>query len=240
MQMVEGKDFCLETETIAASTVPAGLPAIRVYALAALGLAVGLAAGYLLRVPQKTSPPSSPATAAVQTSAPASKTATGPAPSLAQMQQLAGRQLASLLTKLKSDPNNSDLLGQIGTIYHTSHQFKQAAQYYGRAVAVDPGNVALRTKLAASLYRDGDADGAIAQLNQALSYDSKDANALFDLGMIKLHGKQDAKGALAAWRQLLKSNPQLSAERKATVRQLIEGVQAMLNPSRPATRSAEQ
>jgi len=35
--------------------------------------------------------------------------------------------------------------------------------------------------------------------------------------MIMWQGKQDAKGALTAWQELLKTNPQLSADRKATV-----------------------
>ncbi|MGA8730238.1 MAG: tetratricopeptide repeat protein [Terracidiphilus sp.] len=142
---------------------------------------------------------------------------------------MADTQAAPLLEKLKSDPHNSALLSQVGAIYHTTHQFEQAAGYYGKAVQADPKNVVLRTKLASSLYRSGDPDGAIKQLNQALRYNPKDANALFDLGMIKLHGKQDGKGALAAWQQLLKSNPDLSADRKATVQQLMAAVLTMLS-----------
>jgi len=57
-----------------------------------------------------------------------------------------------------------------------------------------------------------------------LTYDPKDANCLFDLGMIKLQGKQDGKGALAAWQKLLKSNPQLSPDRKAIVQKLMAQV----------------
>jgi Tfp pilus assembly protein PilF len=149
-------------------------------------------------------------------------------PSLAAMKQLADRQAAPLLEKLKSDPKNAVLLAQAGAIYHVDHQFQEAAEYYGKATQVDPGNVALRIKFASSLFRSGDADGAIAQLNRALAEDPKDANALFDLGMIRLQGKQDGKGALAAWRQLLKSNPSLSADRKAMVQKLMDGVEASL------------
>ena len=145
-------------------------------------------------------------------------------PSLGEMKQMADRQAAPLLEQLKSNQNNSAVLMQLGAIYHTTHQFKEAAGYYGRAVEVDPKNVALRTKLASSLYRAGDVDGAIAQLNRALSYEPKDANALFDLGMIRLQGKQDSKGALAAWQKLLKTNPQLSADRKAVVLKLMADV----------------
>ena len=90
---------------------------------------------------------------------------------------------------------------------------------------VDPKNVPIRTQLASCLYYNGDVDGAISQLQQALRYDPKDANSLFNLGLIKWQGKQDNKGALAAWQLLLKTNPQLSADRKATVQKLMADAQ---------------
>jgi len=44
---------------------------------------------------------------------------------------------------------------------------------------VKPKDVAIRTELASCLFYDGDADGAISQLQQGLHYDPKDANSLF-------------------------------------------------------------
>lgn len=141
-----------------------------------------------------------------------------------QLKQLADKQAAPTLAKLQSDPNNTTLLMQAGAIYYSMRQYRDANIYYGKAVQADEKNVAFRVKLAASVYSSGDADGAIAELNRALSYDPKDADALFDLGLIRLQGKQDGKGALAAWQQLLKSNPQLSADHKATVEKLMANV----------------
>jgi cytochrome c-type biogenesis protein CcmH/NrfG len=195
--------------------------------MAALCLVAGLVTGYLLPGSRLPVSPAQPPAQAVAASAPGAMESQQ-MPSLEEMKQMSDKQAAPLLEKLKSDPSNSALLAQAGAIYHTTHQFKAAAAYYGKAVRIDPGNVALRTKLASSLYRDGDVDGAIAQLNQGLSYDPKDANSLFDLGMIKLQGKQDGKGALAAWQQLLKTNPQLSADRKATVLKLMADVMTTL------------
>jgi len=145
------------------------------------------------------------------------------------MKQAADKQASPLLEKLKGDANNSALLTQVGAIYHASHQFKEASAYYEKAVQVDPGNVGLRNKLASSLYRSGDVEGAIAQLKQALRHDPKDANSLFNLGMIRLQGKGDGKGAVAAWQQLLKSNPQLSDDRKAEVQKLMANVLTTLS-----------
>ena len=149
----------------------------------------------------------------------------GQMPSLEDMKGMADKKAAPLLEKLKSDPKDSTLLIQVGSIYKATHQFKDAAGYYDKALQVDPKNVAIRTELASCLYYNGDVDGAISQLQQSLNYDPKDANSLFNLGMIKWQGKQDSKGALAAWQELLKSNPQLSPDRKATVQKLMADVQ---------------
>ena len=146
-------------------------------------------------------------------------------PSLEEMKRMADKKAEPLLEKLKSDPNNSDLLVEIGKIYNSTHQFKEAVDYYNRALQVDPKNVAIRTEMASCLYYSGDIDGAISQLQQSLSNDPKDANSLFNLGMIMWQGKKDSKGAVAAWQQLLKSNPQLSADHKATVQKLMADVQ---------------
>jgi cytochrome c-type biogenesis protein CcmH/NrfG len=212
-------------------TTPNSSPVLhtaQVYGMAFICLLAGLAMGFLLHGAQ---PPVSPAQSAAVVLPQSPPVGTQDSahmprqmPSLDQMKRMADTQASPLLEKLKRDPNNNALLAQVGAIYHTTHQFKEAAAYYGKAAQADPRNVALRTKLASSLYRSGDVDGAIAQLNKALAVDPKDANALFDLGMIKLQGKKDGKGALAAWQTLLKTNPQLSADRKAMVLKLMADV----------------
>ena len=142
-------------------------------------------------------------------------------PTLDDMKHMADKKAEPLLAKLKGDPNNSQLLNQIGVLYKATHQFKDAAGYFQKAVDADPENVAARTDLASCLFYQGDADGAIQQLQQSLSYDSKDANSLFNLGMIRLQAKNDPQGAITAWQQLLKLNPTLADDKKAAVRKLI-------------------
>lgn len=188
----------------------------QVYAMAAICLLVGLALGYLFRG-------SATGAAPAQMTAAAEGSPGSPhqMPSLEEMKHMADKKAEPLLAKLKTDPNNSSLLNQIATLYKATHQFKEAAGYYQRAVDADPKNVAARTDLASCLYYQGDADGAIKQLQQSLRYDPKDANSLFNLGMIRLQGKNDASGAVTAWQQLLKLNPTLAADKKVAVQKLI-------------------
>jgi len=199
----------------------------QVYAMAVVCLVVGLAIGYLFRGSQSPAAPPPPAAnsrASAQPSAPPGGMA-GQMPTLEQMKQMADKKAQPLLEQLKSDSNTSDLLIQVGNVYKDAHQFKEAASYYDKSLQVDPKNVPIRTQMAACMYYTGDVGGAISQLQQSLHYDPKDANSLFDLGMIKWQAKHDSKGALAAWQQLLKSNPQLSADRKANLQKLMAQVQ---------------
>ena len=191
----------------------------QVYAMAAICLLVGLALGYLFRGSATGAAPIAP----TQMTAAAEGSPGGQhqMPSLEEMKHMADKKAEPLLAKLKTDPNNSGLLNQIATLYKATHQFKEAAGYYQRAVDADPKNVAARTDLASCLYYQGDADGAINQLQQSLRYDPKDANSLFNLGMIRLQGKNDPSGAVTAWQQLLKLNPTLAADKKVAVEKLI-------------------
>ncbi len=191
----------------------------QVYTLAAICLLLGLALGYLFRGSQGKSAAMTPAS---QNAAPQSASAAPPSmPSLEQMKHMADTKAEPLLEKLKSDPHNAAVLIQVGKIYESTHQFKDAATYFGKALEVNPKDASTRTGMASCMYYDGDIDGAITQLRRALQDQPKDANALFNLGMIKWRGKNDAVGAVATWRELLKSNPDLEPDKKAQVQDLI-------------------
>jgi len=212
------------------SSVPAqkpGIPTQQAYGIAAVCLVVGLVAGYFLL--------GSPKSPALANNQPAPSAAAGsanvppgthPKLTLDQMKQMADVKASTLIEKSKADPKNTALLVQIATIYQASHQFKEAADYFGKALQVDPKNVSARTELASCLYYSGDSDGALSQLNQALKYAPTDANSLFNLGMIKYRGKNDPKGAVAAWQQLLKAHPDL--DRKSAVEAMISEAQGKL------------
>ncbi|HKS75984.1 MAG TPA: tetratricopeptide repeat protein [Terriglobales bacterium] len=189
----------------------------QVYGMAVGCLLLGLVIGYLFRGSESLKAP------AVQSAAPA-EPSPHPMPSMEQMKAMGDKQAAPLLAKLKADPNNAELLAQVGNIYKATHQFQEAENYYQKSVKADPRNSTVRGDLAACLYYTGDIDGAIAQLQESLKNNPKDANSLFNLGVMKWQGKKDAPGAVAAWQRLLKSNPDLEESKKNQVQQMIADV----------------
>ena len=190
-----------------------------VYTMAVVSLLIGLLLGYLFR--GSASRPAIGASSQTAAQNPAVGSGMPQMPTLEQMKQMGDVQAGPLLEKLKTDPNNAGLLVQVARIYESVHQFKDAAGYFEKALAADPQNVATSNELATCLYYSGDIDGALAQLQQSLKADPANANALFNLGLIKWNGRKDATGAIAAWQQLLKSNPALDENKKSEVNKLI-------------------
>lgn len=174
--------------------------------MAVICLLIGVVVGYLVRGSAPITPASAPSSQpAAAAAAPAADTQQ--MPSLDDMKRMADKQAQPILEKLKTDPKNADLLNQVGNIYRMTHQFQLAVTYYQKSLDANPANVGPRTDLASCLYYQGDVDGAIAQLEKSLTYDPKHAGTLLNLGLIRWKGKGDTAGAIAAWNQLLKSNP---------------------------------
>jgi cytochrome c-type biogenesis protein CcmH/NrfG len=205
---------------VSATEINSGWRTSQVYVMASICLLVGVALGFLYRGSASREASVERKTATATQANPLPQT-----PNLDDMKRMAEKKAEPLLAKLKDDPNNSELLNQVGAIYKATHQFDEAATYFQKAVDANPKNVSARTDLASCLYYKGDVDRAIAQLQQALNYDQNDANSLFNLGMIRLQAKNDRTGAVHEWRKLLKSNPRLPDLKKRAVEKLIAEAQ---------------
>jgi tetratricopeptide (TPR) repeat protein len=139
-----------------------------------------------------------------------------------QLKELADTKAAPLLDKLKSDPNNSDLLASVGNLYYDAHQYSTAVDFYARTLKARPSDAAVRTDMGTAFWYMGNADRAMAEFEKALSYAPNNANTLFNLGLVRWKGKKDAAGAIGDWEKLLATNP--SYEGKAQVEQMLAEV----------------
>jgi cytochrome c-type biogenesis protein CcmH/NrfG len=197
------------------------------FSFAAVCLLLGICGGWLLRRSQERS---TPVATPVAASAPAPGAAISPnfgsgaeSPPPAQFQQSADSQVAPLLEQLKSNPTNADLLAQIGNIYYDTKQYPAAIDYYQRSLKSQPANASVRTDLGTAYWYSGNADYAINEFNKALSYQPNKPDTLFNLGVVKLQGKRDTDGAIAAWQKLLATNP--NYENKEKVQGMIAQAQ---------------
>ena len=135
-----------------------------------------------------------------------------------RLKHMADKQAEPLLAQLQSTPNDPELLAKLGHIYYVTQNFKEACTYFKRSVDAKDDAV-VRVELGRAYYYAGAPDDALAQFENVLKSDPDNVNALFNLGMVKWQSKFDVEGALAAWEQILKKNPNHS--RRAEVEHLI-------------------
>ncbi|HEX6880470.1 MAG TPA: tetratricopeptide repeat protein [Terriglobales bacterium] len=205
--------------------------ATQAYVLAAICLVVGIAVGYFIR--GSASPQSAEPTATAQMPASASMggLSTG-AMSPGQLQAIPDQQSPEavaaaakpLLDEMAADPNNPDKIARVGDFYFDSHVYPQAISYYEKSLKIQPTNANVMTDLGTAYFYNGDPNTAVKKFADVLKLNPTHANALFNLGIVRWQGLKDPKGAIDAWEQLLKTNP--NYEQKDHVRELIERAKA--------------
>lgn len=183
----------------------AGWTSTQAYLLAAFCLLLGVALGYLFR--GSASPADDTTSTATANSGVPQGMPSQPQLSPEQQKQMIATAAAPLLQTLKSNPNDFATLVKIGNVYYDGQQFPEAIQYYERALKVRPENADVRTDLGTALWYTGDADKAIAEFQKSLKYRPGHPETLFNLGVVRWQGKMDPQGAVQAWEELLKQNP---------------------------------
>jgi Tfp pilus assembly protein PilF len=190
--------------------------------VATVCLVAGIAGGWSIRgsrpAAASNAQVSAPATAAKQAGVPPNQ------PTTAQLKQMPDSQAAPLLDKLKSDPNNPDLLASLGNLYYDAQQYPIAVDYYARTLKFRPADASVRTDMGTAFWFMGNADRAVAEFDRALTYAPDSPNTLFNRGLVLWKGKTDAAGAIADWERLLAVSPNFQG--KAQVEQLLADAKA--------------
>jgi cytochrome c-type biogenesis protein CcmH/NrfG len=223
---------------------PAVFTSVQAYTLAVITLVIGIAVGYFARGSAPSSTPNVPESAqAAMSTAPAGMP-TGGAPAGMGPGQLPGgtpqQQATSpevlakaaepLLAQLKTNPQNADVLIQLGNLYYDGQSFQQAIDYYQKVLQIQPNNVDVRTDMGTSYWYLGDPDKALTIFQKSLAIQPNHPGTLFNMGIVEWQGKKDPKAAVVAWEKLLQTNP--GYPQKDQVQMLIE--RAKMHGANPA------
>ncbi len=184
------------------------------YLLAMVTLFVGLIAGYLFH---GTSAPSTTAAAPTAGSAPA-------APQSLQSPEQLRVLVQPMLDAARANPADPKPLIEAGNAYYDHRFYPQAIEYYQKALALKPDDVNVRTDMGTAMWYSGSPKEAVTEFEKSLKVDPNHAQTLFNMGIVKLEGLKDAKGAIAAWQRLLDTNPDYPDRQK--VQELMQKAKA--------------
>ncbi len=202
MSEVKTKSLQSKPVDVARSVAAKLWTAKEAYLLAAFCLLLGVALGYLFRGSASPANEQAAATTTTQQGTALQKQQSDP-----NAQAALAQAAAPLIEVVNKDPNDFDSLVKLGNLYYDGQQFPNAIQYYERALVIHPDNPDVRTDMGTAYWYTGNAEKALAAMETSLKYRPGHPQTLFNLGWVRWQGKQDPKGAIEAWQQLLKANP---------------------------------
>ncbi len=167
-------------------------------------------------------PPLAPPSAPVPPTEPAGPMA--PSPQGPSQEEMAGK-IKALKDIVNKDPKNLSAWVELGNLYFDSNQPKEAIDAYSKYLAVKPDNADVRTDLGIMYRAAGQPDKALEEFRKAAKIDPKHINSRYNIGIVLLHDKGDIKGAIAAWEDYLKVDP--NSERAQRIRSQIEKMEKM-------------
>jgi cytochrome c-type biogenesis protein CcmH/NrfG len=112
-----------------------------------------------------------------------------------------------LTDKIKQNPKDFDSIVELANMNFDQKNYDDAINLYKKALAIRPDALNVRTDMGTAMFYLNKYDDAIATFQEVLKTDSNNAQALFNLGVAMLHGKNDPKRALEYWQKLVETNP---------------------------------
>lgn len=127
---------------------------------------------------------------------------------------------------VKKDPKNLSAWADLGNLYFDTNQPKEAIDAYTQYLAMKPDNADVRTDLGIMYRKMGDPDRALKEFRAAAQSDPRHVNSRYNIGLVLLHDKQDIKGAITAWEEYLKVDP--NSERANRVKTQMDKLKSMV------------
>jgi cytochrome c-type biogenesis protein CcmH/NrfG len=139
-------------------------------------------------------------------------------------------QIQTLKEIVKKDPKNLPAWVELGNLYFDTDQPKEAIEAYSQYLAIKPNNADVRTDMGIMYRKLGQFDKAIQEFKKAAQSDPKHVNSRYNIGLVLLHDKQDIQGAVKAWEEYLKVDP--NSEKAQRIRAQIEKMKSMAVPAK--------
>ena len=115
--------------------------------------------------------------------------------------------VAELRITADQSPENAQARVDLGYLYFEVQRFDEAIPWFEAALAINPLDVSVSTDLGVAYFYTDAIDRALDQFAHSLEVDPGHAQTLLDLGIVRALGKQDLEGAIQAWEEVRRLDP---------------------------------
>lgn len=96
---------------------------------------------------------------------------------------------------------------RLANLMFDERDFQRAAEWYQRALSLDPKDVNARTDLGTCYFNLGRSDQALAEFRKSLEINPRHEPTLYNIVVVNLDSGRDLAAAREAWGKLYKLNP---------------------------------
>ena len=147
-----------------------------------------------------------------------------------QQQQQAGmsneqaRAILDLEQEVAVNPTNVNAWTQLGHVYFDTNNPPKAIRAYEKSLELNPNNPDVLTDLGVMYRRNGQPEKALAAFEQAMTVAPNHEQSRFNKGIVLRYDLNDREGAVKAWEELLKINPNAMAPNGIHVSEAIKSL----------------
>ena len=118
------------------------------------------------------------------------------------------RAILSLEQAVAADPTNADAWLQLGNVYYDTGNPPKAIKAYEKYLELrSGGDPNVLTDLGVMYRRNGQPKKAVEAFDKAIALDPNHQQSWFNKGIVLRYDLNDREGAIKAWQELLKINP---------------------------------
>ncbi len=118
------------------------------------------------------------------------------------------KRMADLMAQYQKDPQNVDVLFEIGESFFLANRFQEALDWEQKLLAIDPKNVHVRTDLGTSYFNLGKADEAKAAWLAGLDASPDDVQLHYNMGFLYANAEpRDVVAARKEWQRVVDLAP---------------------------------
>jgi tetratricopeptide (TPR) repeat protein len=131
-----------------------------------------------------------------------------PAPEASAAAQVDPAAVAALMQKITANPQDVVSLQALADLYYQVGDYKTAATFLDKIVAIDPKNLTALLALGAADFNQGDSVSAEKQWRAALAIDANNVEAHYDLGFMYLsESPPDVANVKLEWGKVIAIDP---------------------------------
>ena len=132
------------------------------------------------------------------------------------------RTILSLEQEVVANPENVEAWTQLGHVYYDTNNVSKAINAYEKSLELRPNDPNVLTDLGVMYRRSGQPEKALAAFDKAMGIAPNHEQSRFNKGVVLRYDLNDREGAIKAWEELLKINPNALAPNGRPVSEAIK------------------